>query len=89
MTNPAGGIGYSANYDPYGNPLEQFGTAKPSLGFTGEYTDPSGLLLDAIALHEKAPLMWGFHFRVFRPACKPPSVKTQYKCHLPDLCNVH
>jgi len=44
VTNSAGTIGYSANYDPYGNPLEQFGTLPTNLGFTGEYNDPSGLL---------------------------------------------
>ncbi|MEO8609368.1 MAG: RHS repeat-associated core domain-containing protein [Chloroflexota bacterium] len=37
---------YTANYDPYGSPLEQFGTGTgtTNLGFTGEQTDPSGLL---------------------------------------------
>jgi len=44
VTNSTGVVGYSANYDPYGNPLEQFGTLPTHLGFTGEYTDPSGLL---------------------------------------------
>jgi len=44
VTNSAGTIGYSANYDPYGTPLEQFGTLPTNLGFTGEYTDPSGQL---------------------------------------------
>ena len=34
----------SCRTDPYGNPLEQFGTLTTSLGFTGEYTDPSGQL---------------------------------------------
>ena len=43
ITNSTGTVGYSANYDPYGNPLEQFGTLTTNLGFTGEYTDPSGL----------------------------------------------
>lgn len=31
-------------YGPYGNPLEQFGALPTNLGFTGEYTDPSGQL---------------------------------------------
>jgi len=44
VTNSTGTIGYSANYDPYGAPLEQFGTLITNLGFTGEYSDPSGLL---------------------------------------------
>jgi len=44
VTNSTGVVGYSANYDPYGNPLEQFGTLPTNLGFTGEYTDPSGQL---------------------------------------------
>lgn len=32
------------NFDPFGNPLEQFGSLQSSLGFTGEMTDPNGSL---------------------------------------------
>lgn len=44
LTDANGLVSYSANFDPYGNPLEQFGSLQTNLGFTGEMTDPSGLL---------------------------------------------
>jgi hypothetical protein len=36
--DPTGALQFAANYDPYGNPFEQFGLGG-SLGFTGEMTD--------------------------------------------------
>jgi RHS repeat-associated protein len=44
ITDATGAVGYSTNYAPYGTVIEQFGTLKSSLGFTGEQTDPTGLL---------------------------------------------
>ncbi|RMG76283.1 MAG: RHS repeat protein [Chloroflexi bacterium] len=44
LTNGIGDLIYSAAYAPYGNYILQEGTATTSLGFTGEYTDKSGLL---------------------------------------------
>jgi RHS repeat-associated protein len=44
MTGAGGGVTNRSNYDPYGVPIEQSGVAITSLGFTGQYTDPSGLL---------------------------------------------
>ena len=44
MTDSAGALAYMANYDPYGLPLELGGDLTTALGFTGEYTDPTGLV---------------------------------------------
>ena len=44
MTNSAGALAYMANYDPYGLPLEVGSDFNTSLGFTGEMTDPTGLI---------------------------------------------
>jgi RHS repeat-associated protein len=44
MTDSAGALAYIANYDPYGLPLELGGDFNTSLGFTGEMTDPTGMV---------------------------------------------
>jgi RHS repeat-associated protein len=44
MTDSTGNPVYTADYSPYGEPLAQQGDATTNLGFTGEYTDSSGLL---------------------------------------------
>jgi RHS repeat-associated protein len=44
MTDSAGALVYMANYDPYGVPLELGGDFSTSLGFTGEMTDPTGMV---------------------------------------------
>lgn len=44
LTNSAGRVTYAASYDPYGKLLEANGAGTSNLGFTGEYTDASGLL---------------------------------------------
>lgn len=43
MTDSSGSLRYTANYDPYGQVIDQSGTYASTLGFTGEYTDASGL----------------------------------------------
>jgi TolB protein len=45
VTDAGGALRYAANYDPFGTPFEQYGDrATTALGFTGEQTDPSGLV---------------------------------------------
>ncbi len=44
LTDILGELHYAANYDPYGNPFETSGSLTSALGFTGEFTDPNGLL---------------------------------------------
>jgi RHS repeat-associated protein len=44
LTDPLGEVLYTASYDPYGVLFELSGTGTSNLGFTGEYTDPNGLL---------------------------------------------
>jgi RHS repeat-associated protein len=44
VTDNLGALQFATSYAPYGSPFEQFSTPSTSLGFTGEMTDPSGLL---------------------------------------------
>ncbi len=43
LTDPAGQITLLQNYDPFGNVLQQVGSASV-FGYTGEQTDPTGLV---------------------------------------------
>lgn len=44
MTDAAGLLTYATSYAPYGTPFERFSIPNTSLGFTGEFSDPTGLL---------------------------------------------
>ncbi len=44
VVNPTGEVLEGQDYAPYGTPFEQTGTAQTAFGFTGEITDPNGLL---------------------------------------------
>jgi len=44
ITDGLGALQYAASYDPYGVPFETSGSLTSSLGYTGEFTDPNGLV---------------------------------------------
>jgi len=44
LTDPSGQLTYASGYDPYGNLAYSGGTSQTSYGFTGENTDPNGLV---------------------------------------------
>ena len=44
ITNTSGAVVATKSYDPYGNIVASTGTAASTFGYTGEYTDPSGLI---------------------------------------------
>ncbi len=44
ITNTAGAITFSQRFDPWGNILEQTGFSQSPFGYTGQQSDPSGLI---------------------------------------------
>jgi RHS repeat-associated protein len=44
LTNNTGQVALSQSFDPFGNLLEQTGSGQSIFGYTGEQTDPTGLV---------------------------------------------
>jgi RHS repeat-associated protein len=44
MVDPSAAVTLARSYDPFGNVLEQVGAGQSSFGYTGEQTDPTGLV---------------------------------------------
>ena len=44
LTDPAGAVLLAQSYDPFGNVLQQTGSGQSIFGYTGEQTDPTGLV---------------------------------------------
>ncbi|MCK6629794.1 MAG: hypothetical protein L6R45_32040 [Anaerolineae bacterium] len=44
LTDPGGAVMLARSYDPFGNMLEQVGGGQSVFGYTGEQTDPTGLV---------------------------------------------
>jgi RHS repeat-associated protein len=44
LVKPNGEVALSQSFDPFGNVLERTGTGQSSFGYTGEQTDPTGLV---------------------------------------------
>lgn len=44
LTDASGQVTLANTYEPYGNLAQTAGRAQTSYGFTGEWTDPSGLV---------------------------------------------
>jgi RHS repeat-associated protein len=44
LTDPAGQIALMQSYDPFGNPTQIVGSPASVFGYTGEQTDPTGLV---------------------------------------------
>ena len=44
LTDPSGAVMLARSYDPFGNGLEQVGGGQSVFGYTGEQTDPTGLV---------------------------------------------
>ena len=44
LTDPSGAVMLARSYDPFGNGLEQTGGGQSVFGYTGEQTDPTGLV---------------------------------------------
>jgi RHS repeat-associated protein len=44
VTDPTGAVARTASYNPYGTVISETGTAATAFGFSGEYTDPTGLI---------------------------------------------
>jgi len=44
LTDPSGAVMLARSYDPFGNVLEQTGAGQSVFGYTGEQTDPTGLV---------------------------------------------
>ena len=44
LTDATGEIMYASAYDPYGVTTQAYGASQTSYGFTGEFTDPSGMV---------------------------------------------
>lgn len=44
LTNGSGNVTLARNYEPFGKTAQTIGTAQTDYGFTGEFTDSSGLI---------------------------------------------
>jgi len=44
LTSQSGAITYTSAYDPYGVVTQAYGASQTNYGFTGEFTDPNGLV---------------------------------------------
>jgi hypothetical protein len=44
LTNDGGTVTLARNYEPFGRTSQSIGTAQTDYGFTGEFTDASGLI---------------------------------------------
>ncbi len=44
LADPSGAVMLARSYDPFGNVLEQVGGGQSAFGYTGEQTDPTGLV---------------------------------------------
>lgn len=44
ITDASGNVASTASWDPYGNTIAHTGTSTTPFGFTGQYTDPTGLI---------------------------------------------